>query len=79
MPNVYADQLANEAANEYAKFLLENKEPNEEALKKILAHKMIVGEPTVLIGNAYLEEDLDPQGRKMIDDYMDAHGLLLEL
>ena len=59
--------------------MLEHPEGNEETLKKILENNNFVGEPKVVVGNAGLEEDVAPKDKNKMYEYMDAHGLLLEL
>jgi len=54
-------------------------ETNDETLKKICEARGIVGEPKVIIGNAGLEEGAEFRDKNKLDEYMDAHGLLLEL
>lgn len=75
---VYGDPFANKAAEEYATFLLDNQE-NEETFKKICENNMIFGDQKVLIGYACLEEDVPCRDKNKMDEFMDAHGLLLEL
>lgn len=79
MPEVHIDQFANEAADEYARYLLERNPPNDETVKKICENKLSIGEPKVVVGNAGLEEDVEFKDKNKLDEYMDAHGLLLEL
>ncbi len=79
MPEVHIDQFANEAADDYAKYLLELNETNDETLKKICESHLTVGEPKVIVGNAGLEENVEFRDKNKLDEYMDAHGLLLEL
>lgn len=45
------------------------------------AHFAVLNEGThqVLIGNAILEEENEILDKHMMDEFMDAHGLLLEL
>jgi|LakMenE01Jun11ns_1017448.scaffolds.fasta_scaffold9919711_2 hypothetical protein len=43
-PNAYVDPFANNAANEYAEFLLSNKDGNEETFKKILESNLVFGD-----------------------------------
>jgi len=79
VPEVNFDQFGNEAADDYAKHLLETNEPNEEILKKICEARGTVGEAKVIVGNAGLEENAEFRDKNKLDEYMDAHGLLLEL
>ena len=76
--NIFVDTFACDVANDYAAFLLEQP-PNEQTFKQICESKLAIGEFQVLVGNAHLEEDTDTQDKHMMDEYMDAHGLLLEL
>lgn len=78
---IFVDSYGNKAAEEYAQFLLEN-EPNEETFKEIAkAHSAVLNEGAyrVIVGNAILEEDTEPTDKYMKAEFMDAHGLLLEL
>lgn len=78
--NVYPDILANRAATEYAEFLLNNDDQeNGELLKSICEKSLVIGEQKVLQGIAYLEEDIFSKDPTKQDEFMDAHGLLLEL
>ncbi len=79
VPEVHIDQFANEAADDYAKYLLELNETNDETLKKICENRLTIGEPKVIVGNAGLEENVEFKNKNKLDEYMDAHGLLLEL
>jgi len=77
---LHVDLLTNKAADEYAKFLLEQP-PNDDTLKASVDKQLAsLGEDyKVLIGNAGLEEDQEPSDKYMMEEFMDAHGLLLEL
>jgi hypothetical protein len=78
--NVFTDLQVNKAANEYAEYLLQNEDQeNPEILKELAERHLIVGEQKVLQGIAYLEEDVVSKDPTKQDEYMDAHGLLLEL
>lgn len=74
------DVLLSNAAEEYAQFLLANP-PNEETLTAIAgSHNAVLGEGfKVLVGNAGLEEEMEASDKYYTGEYMDAHGLLLEL
>lgn len=76
-PGIYGDILLNRVANEYAQFLLSEDE-NEEAMKQICEQHGILGQPKAIVGIAYLEEEENPDKTKH-EEFMDAHGLLLEL
>lgn len=78
--NVFPDLLANRAATEYAEYLLNNDDQeNAELLKTICEKNHVVGDQKVLQGIAYLEEDIFSKDPTKQDEFMDAHGLLLEL
>jgi len=74
------DVLLSVAAEEYATFLLTN-EPQEETLVAIAtSHNAVLGEGfKVLVGNAGLEEEMEASDKYYTGEYMDGHGLLLEL
>jgi hypothetical protein len=54
---------------------------NQEALEQILKEKGVALEDqhVAVIGHAYLDEDDLPKDKTMMNEFMDAHGLLLEL
>lgn len=72
------DPLTNRAADAYAEFLLREAE-NEEALNTICDENGIVGEHKAVVGYAWLDEGDPPTDKIMMNELMDAHGLLLEL
>jgi hypothetical protein len=77
-PNVHMDIMTNAAAENYAEFLLREEE-SEQALVTICQENGIVGDHQCVVGHAYLD-DSDPVTDKiMMNELMDAHGLLLEL
>ncbi len=78
--NIFIDPLASQAADEYAQFLLDH-EAQEETFRAAAEKKLaVLGEAhKVLVGHAGLEEDQEPQDKYMMEEFMDAHGLLLEL
>jgi hypothetical protein len=76
--HIFQDVLTNRAANDYAEFLLTNEE-NPELLKQICEKNNIVGEHKVIQGIAHLEEDVPSNDPTKKEEFMDAHGLLLEL
>ena len=78
--NIFADALTNNAANEYAEYLLtSDDQENPDLFKTILEKHSVVGEQKFLQGIAYLEEDVVSKDPTKKDEFMDAHGLLLEL
>lgn len=48
-------------------------------MKEIFEKHLVIGEHQVLQGIAYLEEDIVSDNPTKKDEFMDAHGLLLEL
>jgi hypothetical protein len=79
-PHLQPDIQAHKAANDYAEFLLQHEDQEDEAVKKEIFEKhFVIGEHKVLQGIAYLEEDIVSDNPTKKDEFMDAHGLLLEL
>lgn len=76
--SIFLDPFANDCATKYAEFLLEQPH-NEEMLAKLKEERLVVGEQQIIVGNAGLEEDTEPSDKYMSGEFMDAHGLLLEL
>ena len=76
-PSIYIDHLGNKAANEYATWLMSNAEDDAKA-KEICKENQVIGDMVPLVGFAILEEDEDHQP-SLLEQMMDAHGLLLEL
>ena len=68
----------NRAAMEYAQYLLENEE-DETKVVEFCQQELVVGEIKALVGLSQVEED-DANNEEIINaEFMDAHGLLLEL
>ena len=76
-PPISIDPQANDAANEYAAFLMNNHEDEEKA-QEFSKGLHVTGAIVPLVGFAILEEDEDHQV-SLTEQMMDAHGLLLEL
>lgn len=76
--HIFQDLLTNRAANEYAEYLLINEE-NPDLLKQICEKYAVVGEHKIIQGIAHLEEDQPSNDPIKKEEFMDAHGLLLEL
>jgi hypothetical protein len=76
--SVYTDTFTNLAANEYARFLLSEKH-SEDALAQICEHHKVIGQQKAIIGFSYLDDDHDAGDLTKMNEFMDAHGLLLEL
>ena len=75
---LYPDMMGNEVATAYAEFLLENQE-NPEKLKELCANNFFPVEVKPLVGMSFLDDEEDPTEKLLYDEYMDAHGLLLEI
>lgn len=78
---IHTDQFTNNAANEYARYLLEN-ENDKEALTQLINYHHIVEGPEPmkeLIGFAYLDDDQTSTDNTKQAEFLDAHGLLLEM
>ena len=76
---LFVDLLGNKAANEYAEFLLDNRQ-NSDELKKIMEQNLFVAKDAeCLIGEAFLDLDASNDDKEIPECYMDAHGLLFEL
>jgi hypothetical protein len=52
---------------------------NPEVLKQICEKNYIAGDHVVIQGVAHLEEDVQSSDPTKKEEFMDAHGLLLEL
>lgn len=76
-PGVYPDIITNRAATEYAEYLLDHDE-DPAACKEILNKHLLVGDVVTLVGFSNLEED-DNDDKILYNEFMDAHGLLIEL
>ena len=58
-PPICVDPNANRAATEYAQYLLENEQENQDKLNDICKNNYVVGEVHPLIGYALLEDEED--------------------
>ena len=81
--SIYSDQFTNQAANEYARFLLQE-EANDDSLQQICEEYKIVchkkeDQQKAIIGFAYLDDDNSSNDMTKQAEFLDAHGLLLEL
>ena len=74
------DEYANRAAEEYAYYLLAE-DKNDQTVKKLCENHHVVNHENIvaIYGYAYFEDDFESPDRTRFDEYMDAHGLLLEL
>jgi len=74
------DEFGNHAADEYAHFLLTD-EPNDATLYKLCEYHNVIN-PTKCVavyGFSHLEDDFESPDKTRHAEFMDAHGLLLEL
>lgn len=78
VPAIYTDIFTNHAANEYAKFLLDE-EHDQDSLNKICEIHRVVGEQDSVVGFSYLDDDRTSSDPTKMAEFMDAHGLLLEM
>jgi len=77
--HVQPDQLTNKVADAYAEYLVREKDESPEALATFCEEFGVVLAQNPIVGHAYLDEDDLPKDKIMKNEYMDAHGLLLEL
>jgi len=78
---IYTDPLANQAALEYANYLLRERawdSPDEDALKEVQKHYNLLGTQKAIVGYSHLDDDNTGDNTRMAE-HMDAHGLLLEM
>ena len=75
-----SDEFGNLAADEYATYLLTEDE-NKATLEKICDYHNVVQakEAVAVVGFSYLEDDFESPDKTRAAEFMDAHGLLLEL
>ena len=78
---IQLDPTSNLAANEYAKYLLEQRawdNPDEQKLAEICQTFKLIPNQKAVIGYSLLDDDHTTVDSTKMDEYMDAHGLLLE-
>lgn len=75
---LFLDIMGNRAANEYAQYLLENQE-NNEVVAEICNRHNILGQTACIVGNSILDDDEENEEKMLLNEFMDAHGLLTEL
>lgn len=77
LQEMHIDYLATEAAQEYAKYVLEEDE-DDKILNDLIHNCKTVGEIKSCIATTFLEEEAaDP--KHLVEPFIDAHGLLMEL
>jgi hypothetical protein len=75
---VHMDFMMNRAATEYAEYLLENEESAEKC-QEFCDKNFVTGDCKPLVGLSQVEEDDAGNEAIVFAEFMDAHGLLLEL
>lgn len=81
-PQIYLDPLTNKAANEYANFLLQERlydNPDEGVLEEVCQQFKIIQKQKAIVGYSHLDEDNMSGDPTKMAEFMDAHGLLLEM
>jgi hypothetical protein len=77
LQEMHIDYLATDAAQEYAKYVLEEEE-DDKILHDLILSCKTVGEIKSCIATTFLEEEAsDP--KHLVEPFIDAHGLLMEL
>ena len=76
---LFVDLVGNKAANEYAEFLLDNRQSSDELKRIMEQHLFVAKDADCLIGEAFLDLDASNDDKEIPECYMDAHGLLFEL
>ena len=81
-PRIYTDYYTNAAAYEYADYLLKERawdNPDESVLEEICEKLKVIGKPRVIVGYSHLDDDNATGDITKMEEFMDAHGLLLEM
>ena len=81
-PRVYVDPFTNQAAFEYANFLLRERawdNPDEDTLEQVCQHHKLVVKQKAIVGYSHLDDDSAGGDYTKMAENMDAHGLLLEM
>ncbi len=81
-PKVHTDPFTNQAAYEYANYLLRERawdNPDEKVLEEICQHFKIPFAPKAIVGYSHLDDDSAGGDFTKMSENMDAHGLLLEV
>lgn len=79
---LHIDHYTNEAAFEYATYLLKERSwdaPDEGVLDEICQHVKIIQKQKAIVGYSHLDDDNANGDYTKMDEFMDAHGLLLEM
>jgi len=81
-PKVYLDPNTNQAAYEYAKYLLNERawdNPDEGQLEELCQHYKLIPKQKAIVGYSHLDDDAAGGDFTKMAEHMDAHGLLLEM
>ena len=79
---IYTDPVTNRAAYEYANLLLQDNHydnPDEAALDEICQQFKVIQKQKAIVGYAHTDEDNNSGDMTKMAEFMDAHGLLLEM
>ena len=81
-PKVHIDPFTNQAAHEYANYLLKKEawdNPDEKVLEEICQHFHIPFACKAIVGYSHLDDESAGGDPTKMAENMDAHGLLLEM
>lgn len=81
-PPVYLDPNTNLAAHEYAKYLLKERawdSPDEGVLEEVCQAFKLIPKQKAIVGFSHLDDDAASHDVTKMAEFMDAHGLLLEM
>ena len=81
-PKIYIDPLTNQAAFEFANYLLRERawdNPDEDTLAQVCEHHKLVVKQKAIVGYSHLDDDSAGGDYTKMAEHMDAHGLLLEM
>ena len=81
-PQIYLDANTNAAAYEYAKYLLKERawdNPDEGVLEELCQAFKLIPKQKAIVGFSHLDDDAASGDPTKMAEFMDAHGLLLEM
>jgi len=81
-PKIFIDPMTNQAAFEYANFLLRERawdNPDEDTLAQVCEQHKLVVKQKAIVGYSHLDDDSAGGDMTKMTENMDAHGLLLEM
>ena len=79
---IFVDPNTNAAAYEYANYLLKERawdNPDEGVLEEICQHFKLIPKQKAIVGYSHLDDDAAGGDVTKMAEFMDAHGLLLEM